>query len=112
MPIYEYRCADCHQVFEEWCKRVTDAEDGHACPICNGQAHRLISHTSFALRGEGWYVTEYGTRKNTPEKTADAAASTSGPASAPSAPSAFTPAPAPPASVAMASSGAVTAAAS
>lgn len=114
MPIYEYRCADCHQVFEEWCKRITDAEEGHACPICNGQAHRLISHTSFALKGEGWYVTEYGSQKNTPEKTADAAASASGAAPAPSAPSASAPAPAavPPAPVATASSGAVTAAAS
>lgn len=106
MPIYEYRCADCHQVFEEWCKRITDAEDGHACPICNGQAQRLISNTSFALKGEGWYVTEYGSQKNTPEKTADAAASDAAPLPASSAPAA------PPASIVAASSGAVTAAAS
>ncbi|MDL2315766.1 zinc ribbon domain-containing protein [Desulfovibrio sp. OttesenSCG-928-A18] len=64
MPIYEYRCEDCQQVFEEWCRRVEDAKVQHPCPICKGQAKRLISNTSFALKGGGWYVTEYGSRKN------------------------------------------------
>lgn len=62
MPIYEYRCKDCHQVFEEWCKRVEEDDATHACPICKGQAVRLISNTSFALKGGGWYVTDYGPR--------------------------------------------------
>ena len=88
MPIYEYRCADCHQIFEEWCKRIADTDEGHACPICNGPAHRLISQTSFALKGEGWYVTEYGSKKNISEQTADA------PVPAPSVPGASSPAPA------------------
>ena len=64
MPIYEYRCPDCHQVFEEWCKQVEDSSVTHACPVCSTQAKRLISNTSFALKGEGWYVTEYGSHKS------------------------------------------------
>ena len=64
MPIYEYRCVECHQVFEEWCKHVEDGNRSRSCPICKGQAQRLISNTSFALKGGGWYATEYGTHKN------------------------------------------------
>lgn len=63
MPIYEYRCKECHQVFETWCKQIEDQAVPHNCPICKGAAERLISHTSFALKGSGWYATEYGSRK-------------------------------------------------
>ena len=64
MPIYEYRCSECQQLFEEWCKHVEENSVPHACPICKGPAHRIISNTSFALKGAGWYVTEYGSRKS------------------------------------------------
>ena len=64
MPIYEYRCAECHQVFEEWCKQVDDGHASRPCPICKGASKRLISNTSFALKGGGWYATEYGAQKN------------------------------------------------
>ncbi len=57
MPIYEYRCNDCDQVFEEWQKNFD--ETAIPCPICGGQAHRIISQTSFVLKGSGWYVTDY-----------------------------------------------------
>ncbi len=76
MPIYEYRCADCHQVFEEWLKTFDDKPK--ACPVCGGSAERVISNTSFVLKGGGWYVTEYGNRKpengDGQEKKAPAAA--------------------------------------
>ena len=62
MPIYEYRCGECQQLFEEWCKHVEDGDMPHSCPICKGRAHRIMSNTSFALKGGGWYVTEYGSR--------------------------------------------------
>ena len=61
MPIYEYRCADCHQVFEEWQK--TFEEKPLTCPVCGGTAARMVSNTTFMLKGGGWYVTEYGNRK-------------------------------------------------
>lgn len=35
MPIYEYRCTDCHEVFE---KLIRDGEAGITCPRCRGQS--------------------------------------------------------------------------
>lgn len=69
MPIYEYRCKECHQLFEEWCRHIEDDNVTHNCPICKGQAQRLVSHTSFALKGGGWYVTEYGSHKGKKEES-------------------------------------------
>ncbi len=57
MPIYEYRCKDCAHVFEEWQKDFEDRIE--TCPACGGQAPRIISNTSFILKGSGWYVTDY-----------------------------------------------------
>lgn len=76
MPIYEYRCNDCHQLFEEWCRHIEDENVQHNCPICRGQAQRLVSNTSFALKGSGWYVTEYGSHKGISDDSTAKPAST------------------------------------
>ncbi len=61
MPIYEYQCPECAHVFEEWVKSATDENaDHHPCPSCQATASRMMSNTSFVLKGGGWYVTEYG----------------------------------------------------
>ena len=57
MPIYEYRCPDCKQIFEEWQRDYEEHEV--MCPVCGSKAERLISHTSFILKGTGWYATDY-----------------------------------------------------
>ncbi len=57
MPIYEYRCNDCQQLFEEWQKGFEDRE--MFCPVCGGTSSRLISNSAFVLKGSGWYVTDY-----------------------------------------------------
>ncbi|MDR2892579.1 MAG: zinc ribbon domain-containing protein [Deltaproteobacteria bacterium] len=67
MPIYEYCCADCHKVFEEWTRRIDD-KDAQPCPDCGGEARRIVSNTSFVLKGGGWYVTDYGYRKGKDEE--------------------------------------------
>ena len=66
MPIYEYRCPVCGHVFEEWVK-LSEAHGQEPCPKCGELSPRMISHTSFVLKGGGWYVTDYGYRKNAPE---------------------------------------------
>lgn len=64
MPIYEYKCASCHHQFEE----IQKVSDPHVaeCPECHGTVQRLISQTSFALKGEGWYKDGYA--KPAPKK--------------------------------------------
>jgi len=62
MPIYEYRCEECHQVFEEWQNNFEERKV--PCPVCGGNSERMISHSAFILKGSGWYVTDYS-RKGT-----------------------------------------------
>ena len=62
MPIYESRCPHCNKVFEEWV-HLSDAQSMVPCPDCGTESPRIISETSFVLRGGGWYVTDYGYRK-------------------------------------------------
>jgi putative FmdB family regulatory protein len=56
MPIYEYKCKNCG-VFEVT-QRITETPLT-TCPTCEGDVSRLISLTSFVLKGSGWYVTDY-----------------------------------------------------
>ena len=68
MPIYEYHCQKCGDF--EVTQKITDNPLGR-CPTCKGKVRKLISNTSFQLKGTGWYVTDYG-RKDKPasaEKT-------------------------------------------
>jgi predicted nucleic acid-binding Zn ribbon protein len=39
-------------------QRITD-EPLQKCPSCKGKLRRLISLTSFQLKGTGWYATDY-----------------------------------------------------
>lgn len=66
MPIYEYQCPACGHVFEEW-GRINDDSEHRPCPHCAGGARRVLSNTAFMLKGGGWYVTDYGYRKNVSE---------------------------------------------
>src|SRR5689334_18519099 len=56
MPIYEYQCQKCGTF--EATQRITDKPLGK-CPTCKGKVKKLISNTSFQLKGTGWYITDY-----------------------------------------------------
>ncbi|BDV00516.1 hypothetical protein TDMWS_06010 [Thermodesulfomicrobium sp. WS] len=75
MPIYEYRCEECHQVFEEWQKDFV--ERTMRCPICGSESHRVISNTSFILKGGGWYASGYCKEGGNGQKKAESGASCS-----------------------------------
>lgn len=59
MPIYEYECENCGKQCEV-IQKFND-EPLSSCPDCGGRMHKLISHTSFILKGTGWYATDYAT---------------------------------------------------
>ncbi len=63
MPIYEYQCTKCGEVFEAF-QKIND-HPLKECRFCRGKVERLISQTSFQLKGSGWYLTDYA-RKSTP----------------------------------------------
>jgi putative FmdB family regulatory protein len=56
MPIYEYQCPKCGTF--EITQRITE-KPLNKCPTCKGKVKKLISNTSFQLKGTGWYVTDY-----------------------------------------------------
>lgn len=58
MPIYEYECGKCGHEFEVE-QRITE-DPIKTCPACRSRkAKRLISRTSFVLKGGGWYSDLY-----------------------------------------------------
>lgn len=58
MPIYEYACGKCGHEFEVE-QRITD-DPVKTCPSCRSRkVKRLISRTSFVLKGSGWYSDLY-----------------------------------------------------
>jgi putative FmdB family regulatory protein len=62
MPIYEYQCGKCGHEFERD-QRITD-DPVKKCPSCrSARVKRLISVTSFVLKGGGWYSDLYASGK-------------------------------------------------
>jgi putative FmdB family regulatory protein len=57
MPVYEYECKECEKVFEMQ-QRISD-DPLTTCPECQGQVRKLVSMTSFQLKGGGWYADGY-----------------------------------------------------
>jgi len=57
MPIYEYECTNCGRIVEAW-QKFSD-RPLMTCKHCSGKLQKLISQSSFHLKGTGWYVTDY-----------------------------------------------------
>ena len=58
MPIYEFRCRECSVVIEVT-QKISDPYPEN-CPECqSGSLEKLISQTSFHLKGGGWYADNY-----------------------------------------------------
>jgi putative FmdB family regulatory protein len=62
MPVYEYQCEACGQL-EEAFQKISEPPL-ETCSSCNGHLKKLISQSSFHLKGSGWYVTDYGGAKS------------------------------------------------
>lgn len=57
MPIYEYECDHCSKTFEV--KQSINDAPLSACPSCGQPVRKLISASSFLLKGGGWYADGY-----------------------------------------------------
>lgn len=58
MPIYEYQCKYCDAEIEKM-QKIND-EPLIMCPKCeNPYLKRIVSKTSFKLKGKGWYETDF-----------------------------------------------------
>jgi len=61
MPIYEYECTKCGHQTEIW-QKFFDAPITK-CEMCSGKMKKLISQSTFHLKGTGWYVTDYASKR-------------------------------------------------
>ena len=67
MPIYEYACPDCGYL-NDHLQKLADAPIA-ACPKCGStKYYKKISAAGFALKGTGWYVTDF---RNGAQKPSD-----------------------------------------
>ena len=60
MPVYEYECPACEKVFEVQ-QRMSD-DPLSVCPDCSGQVKKIVSMSSFHLKGGGWYSDGYSSK--------------------------------------------------
>lgn len=74
MPIYEYRCPDCGHQFDKL-QKISD-DPVTECPSCGqNQVKKLISRTSFSLKGGGWYADHYGLKGGGSSSSGDSGSS-------------------------------------
>ncbi|MBW1680981.1 MAG: zinc ribbon domain-containing protein [Deltaproteobacteria bacterium] len=69
MPIYEFQCAKCGHQIEVWMK-FSDKPPAR-CELCSGKMKKLISQSTFHLKGTGWYVTDYASKSGGSGSKAD-----------------------------------------
>lgn len=62
MPTYEYYCKSCGEFEIE--QRITE-DVLSKCPTCKKKVKRLISASSFILKGNGWYKDGYSSNNST-----------------------------------------------
>lgn len=70
MPIYEFECKSCGEILEHW-QKVSDPYPTD-CPVCKtGKLEKIISQTGFALKGGGWYVTDFKDKSSSSPTSSD-----------------------------------------
>src|SRR5437879_2367186 len=67
MPLYEYKCGSCGEVFEIIQKFSDTPLTVHE--KCGGAVERLISTSALQFKGSGWYVNDYGKGNSKDPKT-------------------------------------------
>jgi len=71
MPLYEYECENCGDLFEVIQKFADEPLTAHE--KCGGKVHRILSAPALQFKGSGWYVNDYAKSNNSgapaPKKT-------------------------------------------
>jgi putative FmdB family regulatory protein len=67
MPLYDYRCHRCGEVFEVRQKFADALLTVHE--NCGGELERMISAPALQFKGTGWYVTDYAKNGKSPSTT-------------------------------------------
>ncbi len=62
MPMYEYECPVCENVLEVQQKMSDDPLK--TCSVCGGEVKKLVSRSTFHLKGGGWYSDGYSSAEN------------------------------------------------
>ncbi|NVJ04570.1 zinc ribbon domain-containing protein [Myxococcus sp. AM001] len=97
MPIYEYSCQSCGKMIDVL-QKISDPAPA-TCSACGaeGSMTKVVSRSSFVLKGGGWYSDLYSsTKKDGGGSTSSSSASSStSSASTPASSAPSTPAPAP-----------------
>jgi putative FmdB family regulatory protein len=63
MPLYEYKCNRCNDVFEVMQKFSDAPLTVHES--CGGGVERLLSSPALQFKGSGWYITDYARSNDT-----------------------------------------------
>jgi len=58
MPLYDYRCEKCGEVFEV--RQSFSDPELTVHETCGGHVKRMLSAPALQFKGTGWYVTDYG----------------------------------------------------
>jgi len=66
MPVYEYECKACEKILEVQ-QRMSD-DPLSQCPDCGGAVTKIMSRSSFQLKGGGWYADGYASAKPAAKK--------------------------------------------
>ena len=70
MPIYEYLCEKCGTHVEKL-QKISDPPLSQ-CEKCAGKMNKILSQSSFVLKGSGWYLTDYS-KKSAPASSESSA---------------------------------------
>jgi len=69
MPIYEYECTKCGNIAEAL-QKFSD-KPLTRCRHCKGKLTKLVSQSTFHLKGSGWYATDYANKSKNPAKPSE-----------------------------------------
>ena len=67
MPVYEYECPACEKVYEV--HQGMNDEPLKSCSVCGGEVKKIMSMSSFHLKGGGWYSDGYASSSSSKEES-------------------------------------------